>query len=64
MCAEPRTPASHVHVPLMIVRQPVEPFVAAAYHMTMRVLNGTCVPAEQVIIPTQLIVGASTLRKS
>jgi len=28
-----------------------------------RVLDGTCVPAEQVVIPTQLIVGASTLRE-
>jgi DNA-binding LacI/PurR family transcriptional regulator len=53
---------SILHVPLTIVRQPVEPFVAAAYHLAMRVLNGTCVPAEQVIIPTQLVVGASTLR--
>jgi LacI family transcriptional regulator len=55
---------SILHVPMTIVQQPVEPFVNAAYHMALRVLAGNCVPAEQVIIPTQLIVGASTLRKS
>lgn len=53
---------SILHVPLTIVRQPVEPFVTAAYHMAMRVLEGTCLPAEQVIVPTELVVGESTRR--
>lgn len=54
---------SILHLPLTIVQQPVEPFVTAAYHLAMRVLEGSCVPAEQVIIPTELIVGESTLRR-
>lgn len=54
--------ASVLHVPLTIVRQPVEPFVTAAYQTALRVLQGTSVVGEQVVIPTELVPRASTKR--
>lgn len=54
--------ASVLHVPLTIVRQPVEPFVAAAYQTALRVLEGASVSGEQVVIPTELVTRASTKR--
>lgn len=54
--------ASVLHVPLTIVRQPVEPFVQAIYQMVLRVLAGTSVPAEHIVIPTELVCRASTIR--
>lgn len=56
-------PASAIlHVPLTIVKQPILPFVKAAYEATHRVLNNTCVPGEQIVIPTELEVKESTIR--
>lgn len=54
--------ASVLHVPLTIVRQPVEPFVKAAYQTVLRVLEGAAVEGEQVILPTELVPRASTRR--
>jgi LacI family transcriptional regulator len=54
--------ASVLHVPLTIVRQPVEPFVHAIYQMVLRVADQRFVPGEHIVIPTELVVRASTMR--
>jgi DNA-binding LacI/PurR family transcriptional regulator len=56
-------PASAIlHVPLTMVKQPIMPFVQAAYETAHRVLNHTCVPGEQIVIPTELEIKQSTTR--
>lgn len=56
-------PASSIlHVPLTLVKQPIEPFVKAAYETTNRILNNACVPGEQIVIPTELSINESTMR--
>lgn len=54
--------ASVLHVPLTIVKQPVEPFVQAVYQMVQRVVNQTYVAAEHIVVPTELVCRASTMR--
>lgn len=54
--------ASILHIPLTLIRQPIMPFVNATYETTLRVINKTCVPGEQIVIPTELEIKESTLR--